>query len=124
MFAQRLKELRKANSITQEQLAAIIGVERSSVGKYEGKSQIIPSDDVKYKIAEYFGVSVDYLMGYTDSPNPPMQESQLTEAEHKLIDGFRSLNEEGREKLIDYVDDLIQSGKYIKIHTAVMAKEA
>lgn len=124
MFAQRLKALRKANGITQEQLAAIIGVERSSVGKYEGKSQIIPSDDVKYRIAEYFGVSVDYLMSYTDNPNPPIQESQLTEAEHKLIEGFRSLNEEGREKLIDYVDDLIQSGKYIKIHTAVMAKEA
>ena len=124
MFAQRLKALRKANSITQEQLAAIIGVERSSVGKYEGKSQTIPSDDVKYRIAEYFGVSVDYLMGYTDNPNPPIQESQLTEAEHKLLDGFRSLNEEGREKLIDYVDDLIQSGKYIKIHTNYVAKEA
>ena len=124
MFAQRLKALRKANSITQEQLAAIIGVERSSVGKYEGKSHIIPSDDVKYRIAEYFGVSVDYLMGYTDSPNPPMQESQLTEAERKLIDDFRSLNEEGKEKLIDYADDLIQSGKYIKDYPTEMANEA
>ena len=124
MFAQRLKALRKANNITQEQLAAIIGVERSSVGKYEGKSRIIPSDDVKYRIAEYFGVSVDYLMGYTDSPNPPIEESDLTEAERKLIDGFRSLNEEGQEKLIDYVDDLLQSGKYIKMHPSVMDKEA
>lgn len=124
MLAQRLKALRKANNITQEQLAAIIGVERSSVGKYEGKSQIIPSDNVKYRIAEYFGVSVDYLMGYTDNPNPPIEESDLTEAERKLIDGFRSLNEEGQEKIIDYVDDLLQSGKYIKMHPSVMDKEA
>ena len=124
MFADRLKDLRKARKITQEQLAAIIGVERSSIGKYEGKSHTIPSDDVKYRIAEYFNVSVDYLMGYSDIPNPPLQESQITETERKLIDCFRSLNIEGQEKLIDYADDLVQSGKYIKVDTAFMGKEA
>jgi len=124
MFAKRLKDLRKANGITQEQLAAIIGVERSSIGKYEGKSHTIPSDDVKYRIADYFHVTVDYLMGYSDAPNPSLLESQITEAERKLIDAFRALNTEGQEKLIDYADDLIQSGKYIKMHTYIMGKEA
>ncbi|HIS93051.1 MAG TPA: helix-turn-helix transcriptional regulator, partial [Candidatus Alectryocaccomicrobium excrementavium] len=35
MFADRLKRLRKEHGYTQESLAAVIGVERSSVGKYE-----------------------------------------------------------------------------------------
>jgi len=52
MFAERLKQLRKEKGITQVELAQIIRVERSSVGKYEGKSRIIPSDDVKQRIAE------------------------------------------------------------------------
>lgn len=124
MFAERLKHLRKNKGITQEQLAAIIGVERSSIGKYEGRSQTIPSDDVKYRIAEYFGVTIDYLMGYTDNPNPVLYDSQYTEVENALIKAFRLLNEEGQEKLIDYADDLISSGKYIKICTPELAQNA
>ena len=62
MFSDRLKELRKKHGLTQEQLASIIGVERSSIGKYEGKSRIIPSNDVLNALADYFNVSLDYLL--------------------------------------------------------------
>lgn len=66
-FKDKLKELRKNAKITQEQLANIIGVERSSVGKYESSSTI-PSNDTLCKIAEYFHVSTDYLLGKEESP--------------------------------------------------------
>lgn len=66
MFSERLKALRKQKGITQEALAREIKVERSSIGKYEGRSATIPSDDVKKRIAEYFDVSVDYLLGLTE----------------------------------------------------------
>ena len=62
MFADRLKRLRKEHGYTQESLAAVIGVERSSVGKYEGKSGVIPSNGVLARIADLFGVSIDYLL--------------------------------------------------------------
>ena len=62
MFADRLKRLRKEHGYAQESLAAVIGVERSSVGKYEGKSGVIPSNDVLARIADLFGVSIDYLL--------------------------------------------------------------
>ncbi len=66
IFSEKLKELRKERKITQEQLASIIGVERSSVGKYETGTQ--PSTDIIKRIADYFDVSVDYLLGeYIDS---------------------------------------------------------
>lgn len=100
MFSERLKMLRKGRSLTQEQLAAIIGVERSSIGKYEGKAHIIPSDDVKYRIAEYFGVTIDYLMGYSDSPNPPIGTSDLSDIERQLVNDFRSLNKQGKEYIL------------------------
>jgi transcriptional regulator with XRE-family HTH domain len=70
MFKQRLKELRKKHGITQEQLAQILGLERSTIGKYEGKKEVIPSAEVLNDIADYFEVSIDYLLGRTDDPYP------------------------------------------------------
>lgn len=75
-FSQRLKQLRKEKKVTQEQLAKIIGVERSSVGKYESSS-VTPSPDVLARMSDYFGVSIDYLLGKVsneknaDSPLKP-----------------------------------------------------
>ena len=65
MLGKVLKELRTNHKITQEQLAAAIGVERSSIGKYEGKQSVVPSVDVLKAIADYFDVSMDYLLGYS-----------------------------------------------------------
>ena len=61
-FGTKLKELRKRHKITQEQLAKIINVERSSIGKYES-ANTIPSNDTLIKIAKFFNVSSDYLLG-------------------------------------------------------------
>lgn len=100
MFGERLKLLRKQKHLTQEQLASIIGVERSSIGKYEGKTQVIPSDDIKYRIAEYFGVTVDYLLGRTDEPSIPVTASDLSDVEMQLIKDFRALNKQGKEYIL------------------------
>ena len=100
MFAERLKALRKQYGYTQEQQASLIGVERSSIGKYEGKSHIIPSDDIKYKIAELFNVSVDYLLGYSDSPTPLHMDSSFSDVELQLVNDFRSLNKQGKEYIL------------------------
>lgn len=45
------------------------------------------------------------------------KNEKLKEDEQKLIDSYRSLNKEGQEKLLDYGDDLVQSGKYKKSDT-------
>lgn len=107
MFSDRLKQLRKMHGITQEQLAAIIGVERSSIGKYEGKSQIIPSDDVKTKIADYFNVSTDYLLGRTDFPGPvqapPVSDDALRA---EVLDLMADLSDQDFQRVLDFVAGL------------------
>ena len=67
MLRLRIKELRAKENMTQEQLALAIGVERSSIGKYEGKQGVIPSVDVLRAIADYFNVTTDYLLGRADT---------------------------------------------------------
>lgn len=59
-LSEKLKLLRKRDKITQERLAEIIGVERSTVGKYE--TGTMPSMDILTSIAKHFNVSTDYLL--------------------------------------------------------------
>lgn len=62
----RIAELRKQAHITQEKLASIIGVARSTIAMYEtNKSE--PDFSILQKIADYFNVSVDYLLGRESS---------------------------------------------------------
>ena len=66
MFKDVLKQLRDEKGITQSDLAYAIGVQPGAIGNYE-QGQRMPKDDKTWiKIAQYFNVSVDYLM---DVPN-------------------------------------------------------
>lgn len=62
MFGDRIRELRKSRYMTQQDLANTLGVERSSISKYE-KGAAIPSDELKIKLANLFDVSIDYILG-------------------------------------------------------------
>lgn len=65
MFGQILTELRKQKRLTQEEMAKIIGVARTTYSSYE-QGRRTPDVDVQNKIADYFGVTLDYLHGRTD----------------------------------------------------------
>lgn len=62
----RLKELRKEKKLTQKELADKINVSKITVLRWEnGERQIKP--DKAEKLADFFGVSVGYLLGYDDN---------------------------------------------------------
>ena len=61
-FPRRLKHLRKDKHLTQVQVAERIGVTASMVSSYETDIRL-PSYGVMLRIADVFGVSVDYLLG-------------------------------------------------------------
>ena len=63
----RLKELRKLNNVTQKQLAEFIGASERGVQNYEQGSRK-PAYDMLIAIADYFDVSIDYLVGRTGNP--------------------------------------------------------
>ncbi len=63
----RLKELRKKKGISQLRLATELNTTQNTISRYEtGERE--PGIDELIKIAEYFNVSVDYLIGRTDNP--------------------------------------------------------
>lgn len=58
----RLRELRKDNNMSQQELGKLIGVTKVSVSGYE-KGTRVPSMDVLNKILDIFHISADYLLG-------------------------------------------------------------
>lgn len=76
----RIKELRTAKHLTQEELGNILNVQKAAISKYEnGRAE--PSMDILKKMATLFNVSTDYILGIsTDntSNQPPA---------HPVVDG-------------------------------------
>lgn len=65
LFPTRLKTLRQSMNLPQEQLAHLLGVDRSTISSYES-SMRQPSLGTLSRIADVFGVSTDYLLGRTN----------------------------------------------------------
>ena len=64
----RLKELRITKGKTQLQVQMDTGVEQALLSKFENGVRIPPTDTLML-LADYYGVSMDYIMGQTDVPS-------------------------------------------------------
>ena len=130
-FGERLKKLRKERDITQAALADKIEVVPSAIGKYETVPDAFPSVKAVVKIAEYFNVSLDWLLRGIE-PNPivlndisgSLQNSSFIQANNggvvvngesnkaippeavELIRIYISLNGRERLKLLGYAVNL------------------
>lgn len=67
IFAERLKELRKSHKVTQTVLAESLQVSQRQISYYEN-AQDTPSLPSLIAIADYFNVSLDYLVGRSNNP--------------------------------------------------------
>ena len=66
-FGEHLKRLRATRGITQKQLGEFIGASERGIQNYEMGTRK-PAYDTLIALAEYFDVSIDYLVGRTDNP--------------------------------------------------------
>ena len=109
-LSDRLKALRKAKGLTQEKLAEIIGVERSSIGKYE--TGTMPSIEIITALSEFFSVSIDYLIGKTD--NPKSDGAAVTDDSIKfaLFGGDGEVTDKMYKEVLSFVEFIKQ--KYEK----------
>lgn len=64
-FAERLKELRTEQGLSQQQLAKECGLTQSGIGLWELNKRV-PNLDAVIILADYFKVSIDYLVGRED----------------------------------------------------------
>lgn len=84
MLGARLKKLRTSKKLTQKQLAEKINVTNVSISGYESGNRFPDTDTLK-KIADYFEVSTDYLLGRSDSPQTGTALPELTSKDEQDI---------------------------------------
>lgn len=66
-YYERLKDVREDHDLTQEDIAGLLHTTRQQVSKWETGAQMMGVD--KYiKLAKYYDVSTDYLLGLIDTP--------------------------------------------------------
>lgn len=66
MLNEKIKELRKAKRVSQVEMASALGLTKQCVSNWENDN-IQPSIEMLVKIADYFGVTTDYLLGRSET---------------------------------------------------------
>ena len=94
-FGLRLRELREKKRLSQQQLADWLGLTRSSISNYENNTQTPPADTL-VRLADIYGVSVDYLLGVKNDRKLVLVIEGLTPSQEKaleiLAEEFREAN--------------------------------
>lgn len=137
-FPERLKSLRKSKSLTQDALAEAIGVSRSTIAGYEAPSkQRQPDFAVIRRLAEFFSVPVDYLLGDSDTTEPKRQSLNETpvdpeeeEYEPYTVAALRAFGEEDYAHLPEEAQEMLKETirffyrTYVKPKREQMRREA
>lgn len=118
----RIRQLRIEHQMTQEELGAKVGVQKAAIYKYENGLVVNLKRSVLEKLALVLDTTPTYLMGMEESEHNP---STLTPQQSALLVSFDQLNEEGQTKAVEYVEDLVLTGRYKKCPASELgAKEA
>ena len=102
MLSTTLKELRAQKKATQEDMAKLLNIKRQTYSAYE-RGVSFPDVIALTKIAEFFEVSTDYLLGIN---NVASENRSVSDETQYLIDTYSDLSKEELSKVIEYVDFL------------------
>lgn len=102
-IGEKIRQLRESNHLTMEEFGSRIGVGKSAVNKYEkGKVENLKRTTIE-QICKAFNVTPEWLLGM-DEPSSAYAD--------KIMELLNMLNEEGQEKVAEYVADLVATGRY------------
>lgn len=104
-FAQVLKELMNTQGVSNYALAKYLKCSQSTIKNWLSEANS-PNNEKLQQVAEYFGVSVDYLLGNSDIKEKPATEngSGLTDYDIRVLDWFHSLPPEKRKAILSLGD--------------------
>ncbi len=108
MLSERLKLLRKEKDLSQRELANLLNISNGTVAMYETNKRQ-PDNETLSKIADFFNVSIDYLLCRTDIKKTPnndgelkviLNDDELLAAIKKLMD----LSEKDKKDIIEFIE--------------------
>lgn len=119
IFSRRLTQLRRSNGMTQKQIAQSLSIDRSTYAYYE-LDKTKPDFETLVRISNIYQVSLDYLLGQSDSPSSPsvvvrepgptygdalsesVPLSGLSEDEQSFIIMYRQMDDQQRRSMLEY----------------------
>ena len=114
---EKITYLMAENGLNKRTLSQASGVPYTTIdGLYKKGYEGARMSTIK-ALASFFGVTLDsFCRDDIDELQYAYQKTDinLSPSEHQLIVNYRSINPDGQERLLDYADDLVQSGKYKK----------
>ncbi|MGO5051843.1 helix-turn-helix domain-containing protein [Lachnospiraceae bacterium LCP25S3_G4] len=116
-FSEKLKILRDSKDITQKELANYLEVSRATVAGYETRNRQ-PDFDKLIRLAQYFQVSVDYLVGKDDLQSTDWQTAQKKlekDIDQKIALLYSSLSLTSKQSALEYIELLRLKDKSQKI---------
>ena len=106
----RFKEIRTSRKLKQQQVADLLGIPLRTYQNYErGVNE--PDAGILCKMADYFGVTVDYLVGYSDVMFSP-DDINMSKEEYNLLDAYRQLDYTDRATVTRVVYALIDTAEH------------
>lgn len=110
MIGETLKTLRDEKGLTLKQMGEILGVSHMTYQRYE-KNDTDVSTDMLTKLADFYGVSADYLLGRTEikamAGTSPAEQLDVTAAEQEIIRRYTEFPEEVRLLLLETIRKLV-----------------
>ena len=106
VFARRLNDLVFKRGIQKKDCAAAIGVTKSAFSQFTTK-KAVPSFDTLIFLADYFGVSIDYLVGRSDDPRVSFiskEDVLLLQLPDELLPVYQAAKEKNPENLAQIIE--------------------
>ena len=105
----RIKDLREDSDKTQQELADYLCTSSQHYGKYELGHAEIPFERA-IALAKYYGVSLDYIAGLTNSKRG-LSHGEVTPEHQKLLNALNSLSKDERSRAEDFLQTLLDAIK-------------
>ncbi|HCC01468.1 MAG TPA: XRE family transcriptional regulator [Ruminococcaceae bacterium] len=121
-FGKRLMALRKSENLTRDKLANELDMSVNTLRNYENGCRE-PGHKFVIKMAERFNVSTDYILGVSDEKRmkdhvAETEKQELSSDKKQLLKSYDSLNDEGQEFALEYMNGLTYNPKYKKCNSS------
>ena len=115
LFLSRFREILSESGKMQKDICADLGISKQKLSKWKTGYNEPNFDDI-IMLAKYFDVSADYLLGLSDDLGAPIPApaSALPADEKELLDLYRQLNYEGKQRLLARAEVMIEDAQQLQ----------
>ena len=110
MIIERLKKLRKEGKLTQKDIATFLNISQPAYQQFESGKKKMNLETME-KLADYFNVSTDYLLGKTDFPDPDLEVDIDNAINNSVAYDGKPITDNDREIIKNFLKDYFSNKK-------------